>query len=185
MAELPEKAPGAWYAVVLRAPGYSAGHTAATAATLGTSDFPAPDLGKLCVCCDRETASAVDFDPSTDRFKITPIRMPVCDDCKGHVAEDTVVARILGALLILAGGGLVYAGANGLHAVAAGCLVAAFALVLWISGRRRKRNAMAASGHKNGLEIGAHPRQCAVRTTNRRLAQELVSRHAPLVHRAF
>jgi hypothetical protein len=175
---------GAWYAVVLTAPDFSLGHTAVVGALGASSSFPTPDLGERCVCCDGETTARRHFDASTDRFRADPIAIPLCADCGTHVQLNTSNGQLAGALVCVGLGGAIWgAAAPSLAAVAAGSALLA-AIAAWIAAGRRARLKQAARGHHCGFEILISPRLCSVRTTNPRLAEELVERNRARVHRA-
>jgi hypothetical protein len=176
------KPPGSWYAVVLRRD-WSGAKVAAMGAFGGKATFPAPDLGRQCVCCDAADVEIIHFDASTDRFQCDPIAIPVCRPCRDHVKTSTTAAQLLGASICVGGGLALWGAMQALWPVAGvGAAITGGCVWLIVSGRAKLRE-LAGSGHHAGLEIMAHPGQCAVRTTNRRVAQELVQRHAEWLHR--
>jgi hypothetical protein len=65
-----------------------------------------------------------------------------------------------------------------------GSLLLLAGIAAWIAKTRSARRREAARGHHTGLEILVSPRQCSVRTTNPRLAEELVERNRGRVFRA-
>ncbi len=177
------KPAGSWYAVVLRR-GFSGAKLFATGALGLSSDFPMPELGTRCVCCDVENSELVNYDPNTGRVRQTTfVPVPICRMCRPHVERNTGNAQLLAAALC-GGFGLalwaamkaawLLAGIGG--AIMAGCVV-------YIVNARTKLRALDATGHHAGLEISAHAGQCVVRTTNRRVAAELAERHADCLHR--
>lgn len=180
---LDQKAPGAWYAVVLRK-GYSAGRTAAIGAFGGKAEFPSPDLGRECVCCDTAQVETISFDASSEKFRCDPIAIPVCTPCRQHVSTNTQAAQLV-AMAICAGLGLtLWAGMQRLWVVCAVGVAITAGCAWWILKERSKYRALAETGHFAGLEITGHPGQCAVRTMNRRVAMWLAQRHHDVLHRA-
>jgi hypothetical protein len=182
--ELLERPAGAYYVVVLRNPDFSMGRVAMRGAFGGSDQFPRPDLGEKCVCCDAPSDGTVSFDAGSDRWRVDPIQLPVCEGCRPHVARSTTGAQLAGAVLCIGIGGALYGAADQSLPIAAAGGVVLAGTALWILRSRAARAGRAAEGHHDRLEIGASPGQCAVRTTNRRLAEELISRNRDRVYRA-
>src|SRR5262249_37650236 len=111
------------------------------------------------------------------RWRVDPIEVPVCEACRPHVARSTTGAQLAGIGICVAAGGILWGATQGLTPVAVGAAVLLAAIRVWLLRRRARRHDRACDGHHEQLEIGASPGQCAIRTTNRRLAEELIRRN--------
>jgi uncharacterized protein YlaI len=177
------KPSGSWFGVVLRTSQFSYGKIAVGGAVGGKATFPTPDLGSSCVCCDRADAPSRRFDASTDRLRVDPIAIPVCSECDGHVAKSTNAAQMVAALLCVGGGGCLWGLMKPLAWAALGGAVLVACCVAWLVAVRAARRRSARDGHFTGFEIMASFHQCSVRTTNPRLARELLDRNREQVFR--
>jgi hypothetical protein len=162
-----------WNAVVLRHKDFSLLKVGVAGALGGSARYPAPKLGERCVCCDQTDVGFRHFDPSTDRFQAEPIAIPLCETCAEHVSLSTHAQQFVAALICMGIGGVLYAVMNELWKWAAVAALLLAGLAAWGLARLSKRDRFARNGHHTGLEISAHPGQCAIRTTNPRLAAEI------------
>lgn len=181
---LPKKPAGKIYAIVLRR-GYSAGRSFVAGAFGGKQDFPFPDLGTTqCVCCNAPTEGRVmPLDVSTDRWKADPVPTPVCPACSDHALAH-VGSEIAIAMLFCVGlGGSLWGFAEGVTALGVAGLVLLLICVFWMKKREQRRVERTNGGHFPGFQLLIHPGQCVVRTSNRRLAQEIVEKSGSMVHR--
>lgn len=183
---LAKKADGDYYSVVLREKDFSLLRVGVAGGLGGGGDFPIPDFGDRCACCNAEgKLLKVPFDASTDRLRVDPIDVPVCPSCIGHLKKNTQGAQLLGGSLIpIVLGVGIWSAAQGIWPGLVGALVAASAIAWWIQRDRARRREMAANGHHPHLEILVAIGQCAIRTTNHRLAAHLAEHHTKELHRA-
>ena len=182
-ANLPDKSAGKIYAIVIRR-GYSAGRSFMAGAFGGNHDFPIPDLGTLCVCCNQPAnGSVMPLDISTDRWKADPVPTPVCPTCREHALGHVGTELATAALLCVGLGGALWGFTQGLAAIGVGGLLLGAVVGLWAMSRERARREKTHGGHFPGFQILIHPGQAVVRTSNRRLAEEIVTKSGPLVHR--
>ncbi len=175
---------GKYYAVVLREPDHSHGHVFAAGAVGGSSTYPVVDFGAQCVCCNRNTHLRESLDPSSDRFRVKPVQVPVCERCTHHAVMNNTDSILLACMIMVGIGGGLWALMQEFWTAGAiaGAIGALGAYLIW--ARHRQRIADTVDGHHPGLEHTVSPRQCLVRTTNRTLAQALADRHGPFVYRA-
>jgi len=87
------------------------------------------------------------------------------------------------ALICVGAGGVLWAAMNEAWLLAGLAALLLAVLAAWGLRRLSKRESFAADGHHTGLEISATIGQCAIRTTNPRLAAEIAERNRDLVHR--
>jgi len=178
-----QKPPGAWYAVVLRR-GFSGGKLFAQGAFGLKAEFPMPELGTQCVCCDVAGAELVNFDPGTSHSRVKAlVPVPLCRMCRPHVDRELGTQQLLAGGLCGGFGLAVWAAMKPVWLLSAAGVAIVAGCVGFIFSKRAKRRELAATGHHAGLEIMAHAGQCSVRTTNRRVAVELAQRHADCLHR--
>jgi hypothetical protein len=179
---LPAKSPGSWYVVVLKTKAFSLAKIAIAGGIGGEGTYPTPDLGRRCVCCDTADVTSRQYDPGSDRFEAAPLEIPICRACDAHVSKSTAVEQLAGVFLLMAAAGLFWSIHVEAWNWAALGAAATFAFVAWGARRILRRRDMAAHGHHIGLEISASLEMCSVRTTNPRLAAEVVERNKALVH---
>lgn len=185
--QVPQKAKGKFYAVVLRNADFSYANVARQGALGGDDVIPIPVLGTECVCCNADARGhTVPFSltDATENFTAEPLDVPVCTECTEHAAERTG-ASVMAAIGLCTGIpaavlGFVYDW--GMVAGVAGLVITAVAIA-WILRERMRRQDGTLNGHHPGASIMASPRQCVVRTTNRALAERVVERNASRVHR--
>jgi hypothetical protein len=182
---LAEKPLGDYYAVVLRDADFSLLKVGVAGGLGGGGSFPVPEMGSLCACCNADASTAVPFDASTDRLRVDPIQVPTCATCAGHLRKNTNAEQLVGGSLIPIAIGLgIWSVMNEIYALTAVAVVVGIGVTRWILQKGRKRRETARLGHHPHLEIMVAIGQCAVRTTNKRLAEELVQNHAKVLHRA-
>ena len=180
---LPDKPSGKFYAIVLRR-GYSAGRSFMAGAFGGQQDFPIPDLGSRCVCCNEPAKGrVVPLEIATDRWKADPVPTPVCEPCTDHALAHVGPELAMAGLACAGIGGTLWGLLEEVYAIAAGGAVLLAACWFWYKSRERRRLENTRHGHFPGFQLLIHPGQCVVRTPNRRLALEIVERSEGLVHR--
>jgi hypothetical protein len=182
--DVPVKAEGKAYAVVLRTADFSHGNLALRGAFGGTDRIPTPTFGQTCACCNQRTErrQAVKLVSPSNRFEAPPLDLPVCEVCSVHAAARSQAA-ILGACGLMVGGPLAPLGFFHYKMVWLGAVgLAIFALSVWFLWRlRTRRLAESHSGHHPGLELMISPRQLVVRTFNREFARDVAERNRELV----
>jgi hypothetical protein len=162
------------YVITLRRPGASA-----LEAIKREGSFPAARYGTRCACCSAETTLDMVFDPSTG-YAATPIKIPMCTPCYGHVRKSNPIAALVLALagvLLLA-----LAWKNGVvFGVLGGIALAAAAAVVLVGSSRQAK--LYDQGHHVGLQIVALPGRVVVRTTNPTFAEDLLANNPELIER--
>jgi len=180
---IPSKPVGRIYAVVMKSPDFSRWKLASMGAFGGEATAPTVAAGTRCTCCNVPTTRTQKLDASTDRIEVEPFDLPVCLDCKDHALRRTIVEAMMGIGLIVLGA----LGALGVMNESPALMIAGFApaasLITFLFLRRARRFAFARAGHHAGLEIGAHAGLTVVRTSNRRLVEELVARNGDAITR--
>jgi hypothetical protein len=178
--ELGKRPVGEWYSVQMRTPEYSL----AKAGLSRKGTFPVPDMGKLCICCDKETIGIRAIVPSSGAAMGTPVKVPMCDACKEHVprVDFGEMGAAMGALCGV--GAIVVGLVQAIVVVAVIGAVVVCGCLGWFALRKHRRLVRARNGHFSGIEIVALPEMCRIRTTNPRFAAELVERNRDMVFSA-
>ena len=142
----------------------------------GSDLFPVPPFTPKCVCCDAGTADTIDHDAGSSSTYAKPVQVPVCAVCRGHVPNNHHVGTFLFSMPVGLGSvGLLISIAvvRSLALFAGSALLVAVPTVLAIVAGRRRR-AAARRGHHRDFLIGIGGGFSVVRTTNPRLAGELL-----------
>ena len=172
---IPDKPAGATYRCVLHDQNYSPLTGVAMSVVGGRAVAPVPRAGDRCTCCDAPTTRTQAVDASSDRIHVQPFPMSVCEACAGHAVRSGAVEacseRSRGC----------WARSRSWPA----CLrplwltIAAWqpiAAIVWAFIRRGgARRAMVRGGHHAGLAIQARLGMTVVKTSNRRLVEELIA----------
>lgn len=173
---IPNKPVGATYRCVLHDQNYSPLAGVAMSVVGGRSaGAPVPRAGDRCTCCDAPTTRTQAVDASSDRIHVQPFPMSVCEACASHAVRSGAVEALLGALAGMLGAVAILASVLApLWLAIAGWLP--IAAVVWALIRRGgARRAMVRGGHHAGLAIQARPGMTVVKTSNRRLVEELIA----------
>ena len=156
-------------------------------ASRGKLAFVVPTFGAHCVCCNAETMGRTqDFDPSTDRIRAEPIKMPVCFACKEHALQTPfapmmqAVGLLLGIAITALGG--MYAADRPGDGFLKWMMIVGVALIVvsiaWIRASSRKQARANVGGHHPGLALSLVTGATLVDTENETLVEELLQLNA-------
>lgn len=189
-SQVPEKAPGQAYRLVLRGDSRIEPPGFASPGSTGRWSYPSVDFGPNCTCCDAPSSRTLDVLPPTERgHPRTGVRIPVpvCAECSEHIEGPPTpggyVRFVLGLVVLFVANLVAYVGArfgwiedvpSWLPAV----LVAGFVGFLAANELRLSsfRKAHLARGHHTPIRFQVAPGRTTIWTTNRRLVLDLVAR---------